>query len=68
MVRRIGAVGDFTSHSLRIGAATRAAEVGFSSALIQILGRWRSDSFKLYVQMSDSQKASVASKLTLSFL
>ena len=68
MVRRIGAEGDFTSHSLRIGAATRAAEVGLSSALIQILGRWRSDSFKLYVRMSDSQKASVASKLTLSFL
>ena len=65
MVKRIEVEGDFTSHSLRIGVATRAAEVGLSPALIQILGRWRLDSFKLYVRMSDSQKSSVASKLTL---
>ena len=55
MVRRIGAEGDYTSHSLRIGAATRTAKVGLSPTPIQILGRWRSDSFKLYVRMSDSQ-------------
>ena len=52
----IGFQGDFTSHSLRIGAATTAAAVGIPHATIQTLGRWTSDSYKLYLRMSDQQK------------
>lgn len=45
-----GVGGDFTSHSLRIGAATAASAAGLSNIMIQTLGRWSSDAFKLYVR------------------
>ena len=51
-VASTGIKGDFTSHSLRIGAATQAANVGLSESIIKSLGRWSSDSFKLYIRTS----------------
>lgn len=39
----------FNSHSFRIGAATTYAQKGASDAQIRILGRWKSDAFKLYI-------------------
>ncbi len=35
----------YAGHSFRIRAATTAASKGLSDTVIQILGRWRSDSF-----------------------
>ena len=40
----------FTSHSLRIGGATYAAQLGMSALQIQRLGRWRSTAFLQYLR------------------
>ena len=38
------------THSLRAGGATRMAELGASSDLIQAAGRWSSETFKIYIR------------------
>ena len=40
----------YKGHSFRIGAASLAADKGFSDAQIRTLGRWKSDAFKLYIR------------------
>lgn len=40
---------NFTSHSFRIGAATKAARMGLEDAIIKKPGRWDSRRFQLYV-------------------
>lgn len=40
----------FSSHSLRSGGASTAADSGVPSWLIQRLGRWRSDCYKTYIR------------------
>lgn len=45
-----GIPGNFSSHSFRIGAATSAARAGLPDHLIQVLGRWKSDAYKQYIQ------------------
>lgn len=41
----------YKGHSFRIGAATYAAQQGFSDAKIRVLGRWKSDAFKRYIRV-----------------
>lgn len=53
----------FTLHSFRVGAATTAALLGFPDYLIQALGRWTSDAYKLYVKLP--QDRLVATSLSL---
>lgn len=43
-------VAHYKSHSFRIGAASHAAEMGFTGAQIRTLGRWKSDAFRLYIR------------------
>ncbi|XP_028405752.1 uncharacterized protein LOC114528322 [Dendronephthya gigantea] len=40
----------YKGHSFRIGAATFAAECGFSDAQIRVMGRWKSDAFRKYIR------------------
>ena len=40
----------YKGHSFRIGAATFAAESGFSDAQIRAMGRWQSDAFRKYIR------------------
>ena len=47
------AANQFTSHSLRIGAATLAAQMGKSTAEIMTLGRWSSTAYIQYIRSVD---------------
>ena len=40
----------YKGHSFRIGAASHAAERGFSDAQIRLLGRWKSNAFHRYIR------------------
>lgn len=44
----------FKSHSFRKGGATALKNAGVPHHIIQTLGRWLSDSYRLYVQYTDS--------------
>lgn len=50
ITKMAGLDGNFSSPSFRIGAATMAARSGIPDHLIQVLGRWRSDAYKQYIQ------------------
>ena len=47
---------NFSGHSFRRGAASWALQVGIPSEVIQILGDWRSDAYKEYIDISQSSK------------
>ena len=55
--------GNFSSHSLRIGAATVAARNGVSDHLIQALGRWSSSPYQLYIRTPSKSLAALSTKL-----
>ena len=48
----------YKGHSFRIGAATYAAEQGFSDTQIRQLGRWKSDAFKKYIRIASMESVS----------
>ena len=53
----------YSGHSFRRGAATSAAAVGYSDYEIQLLGRWRSDAYKLYIDVPDARILHLSSRL-----
>lgn len=55
----LGLVG-WNGHSFRRGAATWAAEVGIPDAQIQILGRWKSEAYKAYIDYSKEEQTSLS--------
>ena len=50
MLEGAGIPGNFSSHSLRIGAATVAARNGILDYVIQKPGRWTSNAYQLYIR------------------
>ena len=41
----------YKGHRFRLGAASHAADKGFSDTQIRTLGRWQSDAFKVYIRL-----------------
>ena len=54
---------NISSHSFRIGAATTAAAAGYPRWLIQALGRWSSDCYKIYLRVTDNTKKLVSESM-----
>ena len=48
-IRILGYGGNYSGHSFRRGAATSARLAGLSDQEIQLLGRWKSNSYRLYI-------------------
>ena len=42
----------YSGHSFRRGAATWALQVGIPTEVIQVLGDWKSESYKNYIDIS----------------
>ncbi|KZP17754.1 hypothetical protein FIBSPDRAFT_1046642 [Athelia psychrophila] len=53
----------YAGHSFRRGAASSAAAAGFSDYEIQLLGRWRSDAYKLYIDADPARIIRLSSLL-----
>lgn len=49
ILSRLGYSGHYAGHSFRRGAATEARLAGLPDSSIQLLGRWKSDCYALYV-------------------
>jgi hypothetical protein len=47
----LGIPGNYAGHSFRRGAATWARSIGIPDADLQLLGRWRSDAYKRYIEV-----------------
>ena len=58
-----GVVGNYSSHSFRIGAATSAALAGVPDHLIKVLARWSSDAYLRYIRTPPQQLMAVARHL-----
>ena len=48
-------MGDFTGYSIRMGAATWADVRGLTRAQVRLLGRWKSDCYRVYIDLGPSQ-------------
>lgn len=53
----------YSGHSFRRGAATSAAVAGYSDNEIQQLGRWRSDAYRLYIDLPRDRILHLSSRL-----
>ena len=55
----------FRGHSFRRGGASWAFNNGVPGELIQVMGDWKSDAYKVYLEFSLSSKMSIAKRLVL---
>ena len=59
-VKKLGIKGNFSGHSFRKGAATSAERISLSREEIQLLGRWKSDAYKRYIQPSQARALDIS--------
>ena len=66
-LRNIGICqGSYSGHSFRAGAATTAAQHGIPDATIQLLGRWQSTAYLVYIKTPRDKLASITATLSTS--
>ena len=58
----------YSGHSFRRSAASAAAAVGYTEHEIQLLGRWRSDAYKLYIDVPKDRVLGLSARLHLAVL
>ena len=64
-LRNIGICQDsYSGHSFRAGAATTAAQHGIPDATIQLLGRWQSTAYLVYIKTPRDRLASITATLS----
>jgi len=56
----------YAGHSFRIGAATTAAQCGIADSTIQLLGRWESSAYLLYIRTPRKTLADLSAVLSRS--
>ena len=56
-------VADYSTHSIRAGAASTAAAMGFNDWEIMRLGGWRSAAYRSYIRSVDSHVAGLSARL-----
>jgi len=56
----------YAGHSFRIGAATTAAQCGIADSTIQLLGRWESSAYLLYIRTPRKTLADLSAILSRS--
>lgn len=54
---------NFAGHSFRIGAAAAVARAGVQDSTIQMLGRWSSSAFLVYIHIPSEQLAQISATL-----
>jgi integrase len=55
----------FSAHSLRHGGASCLASMGIPMHIIQLMGRWKSDSFKVYTRVNLVRTLEIASRMMM---
>ena len=66
-IRSLGITGQFNGHSFRRGAATTARQRGLREDEIQLLGRWKSNAYKAYIQTHESHILNTSLRFQRSF-
>jgi integrase len=59
----LGVSGNYSGHSFRRGAATWARSIGIPDADLQLLGRWKSDAYKRYIEVQPEHVYHVSRRL-----
>jgi integrase len=63
LLLELGIPGNYSGHSFRRGAATWARSIGIPDADLQLLGRWKSDAYKRYIEVHPEHVYHVSRRL-----
>jgi hypothetical protein len=63
LLLELGIPGNYSGHSFRRGTATWARSIGIPDADLQLLGRWKSDAYKRYIEVHPENVYHVSRRL-----